>query len=189
MFTGQIETAKVDVAEFERLKRFFMRLEIIAHAKEDFDIHDHFNEKDIDYSFLFQFQNEGEFDFQGFIEASIKEIGTGFSRVINGYEELVEKYCDPESLVLEPIKAPYEKQLDIYFKTILDNVEYSFREFYEKSPVEISAIRFYARLEYWAMQRPGIFTYPVDFNDHLPCKFKIVVPPVEGFNKETNNKK
>jgi hypothetical protein len=101
MFQFHTQTTKVDVAEFARLKQFFMILELMAHAPEDFHVDDHFNLEDDVYSMLIQFQEEASFDFQGFIELAIKNIGTGFSRVINGYEELVERFCDPQSLVIE----------------------------------------------------------------------------------------
>lgn len=104
MLTAQIETTKADAIEIARIKRFFMILELMAHSPEEFDVNDHFNVKDESYEMLSLFQKDGKFDFQGFLALAINNIGTGFSRVINGYEELIEKYCDPESLVLEPLE-------------------------------------------------------------------------------------
>lgn len=130
MFKAETQTAKADAVEIDRLKRFFMRLEIVAHAKDDFDVNDHFNFKDPDYEFMMQFQEKENFDFQGFIEASIKSIGTGFARVINGYEELIEKYCNPHSLVIEPkdedtltIKAKFRKEFNT-LNEYIDDMRY-----------------------------------------------------------------
>ena len=112
MFYGEIHTGKVDLAEFEQLKRFFMRLELIAHSPEEFDAHEHFNEKDPDFEFMTSFMKDGLFNYKDFVHESIKEIGTGFARVINGYELLVERYCDPESLILEPKRSKEDKKLE-----------------------------------------------------------------------------
>lgn len=156
MFKAEIQTGKVDAAEFERLKRFFMRLEIIAHAKEDFDVRDHFNEKDPDYNYMMIFMKDGQFDYKNFIADSIDAIGTGFARVINGYEELVDKYCDPESLVLEAIKSKRNKELHKYFKeNIQDNVQYKLEDFVKNSPVKISEEMMKIKLNGYCCFVPG----------------------------------
>lgn len=185
MFEGHTQTAKVDAAEFEQLIRFFMRLELVAHSPEEFDVDDHFNKKDPDYEFMIAFMKDGQFNYRAFIKASVGAIGTGFARVMNGYGELVDKYCDPDSLVLEPIKAEYEKQLDLYFKTIQDNVEYKFQEFYKNCPVKIALVRFQICLDHWATLRPGqIEFYNGRFEDQSCQAFKINVPAIPGFNTQ-----
>lgn len=97
----ETQVVKANPDEVERIKRFFIRMSLIAHSQGEFDVNEHFNDSDHDYDFMMQFQKDGVFNFKEFISTSINGIGTGFERVINGYEELVEKYCDPESLVLE----------------------------------------------------------------------------------------
>jgi hypothetical protein len=190
MFKVEIETGKVDAAEFERIKRFFMRLELIAHCKEDFDVNDHFNEKDHDYEYMMQFQKEGIFNYKQFLANSINGIGTGFARIINGYEELVDKYCDPESLVLEPYKSENDKKIEEYFTTIEDNKSYSYKEFHQKCPVKISSIRFFIKLEYWASLRPGVFEYPANLNEiegHFTFRISVSNAPIGFCKSATSN--
>lgn len=126
MFKAETQIAKVDPAEIQRISRFFMRLELVANAKGEFDVTEHFSKTDPDYNYMMIFMKNGKFDYKNFIADSINQIGTGFARVINGYEELVEKYCDANSLVLEPkdsdtllIKAKFCKE----FKTLNEYID------------------------------------------------------------------
>lgn len=119
MFRLETQVVKANPDEIERIKRFFMRLSLIAHCKEDFDVNEHFNPADPDYDFMMQFQKDGVFNYKEFISVSINGIGTGFERVINGYEELVEKYCDPESLVLEKVTTQFDIAVDAFMKKYL----------------------------------------------------------------------
>ena len=159
MFKMETQVVKANPDEIERIKRFFIRMSLIAHCEGDFDVNEHFNPADTDYDFMIQFQKDGVFNYKEFMSVSVNGIGTGFERVINGYEELVEKYCDPESLVLQKPISLFDETITLFMKKYLPInqtiVLDDFIELFERNTAfEISDVRMKVRIQKFISDKP-----------------------------------
>lgn len=93
---------KADPKEASKIMKFFQLLELVSQSPDDFDPNDHFNTTDPDYHFVIKFYNRRteRFDYGRFINEVFIRLGTGYTRILIGYEYLIEKYCDPQSSFL-----------------------------------------------------------------------------------------
>lgn len=175
MFKMETQVVKANADELERIKRFFIRMSLIAHCEGDFDVNQHFNPADTDYDFMIQFQKDGVFNFKEFMSASVNGIGTGFERVINGYEELVEKYCDPESFVIEKAKSQFDIAVDVFMKKYLPvNQTIVLDEFinlFERNTAfEISEGRMRGKIERFIYEKPmSVDFFQKNKNEDITC--------------------
>lgn len=95
---------KVSQEETEKVIRHFRMMEIASQQLAEFDPRDHFDEADDDYHFMMRFMGDDSFDYRAFFDHVIRELPLGYRRVLTEYPTIVERYCDPDSPVLEPCR-------------------------------------------------------------------------------------
>lgn len=98
-----LKIVKASKAELRDVLRCIQMMNMVAVDPLDFDPRERVDPEDPNYRTLMGYYNTAEnaFDYGSFLNHSMNLLGNKAQYIIAGYEVLIDRYCDPDAIVLQ----------------------------------------------------------------------------------------